>query len=105
MTNQQQIKPVFKARPISSSNLITGMYTRIVTTSKTNHFIENSKGCIQVIESTLQISLDGENFHSIEFVNEAIILSKCFKCSYKNCFMRGDVSRTIKCDYEVDNEQ
>ena len=41
----------------------------------------------------------------INQMHDDIIISKCMNCKYKQCFMRFNVSRTIKCKYEQENDK
>lgn len=93
MTNQQPIKPVFKAERVQTDgwhipvSIIDESSMSNGSVTKRKSYIKPYLDCYKIDESTLQISLDGENFHSMEFVREAIEYynkqhktNKCQKC-------------------------
>ena len=86
MTNQQPIKPVFRGVRYHGES-IEGDYYNDPEVDQ-SYIVEYENNTPHAVKpETLQISLDGENFYSMEFVREAIEdykrkrIPPCLMCS------------------------
>lgn len=92
MTNQQPIKPVFKAKIKTSATDTEGwgfatgdeLWTGKIDSYDSWKISTGMQRSQPIVYETLQISLDGVEFHSLEFVRAAIDMKKAFsqKISY-----------------------
>ena len=89
MTNQQPIKPVFRVKDFRLSKFLFKKFYQKKWYKNVECDGRSQKECVfkdMNHQSPLEISIDGVEFHSMEFVREAIELKKLYE---SKAFLQG----------------